>query len=300
LYIQAVSVAVVAIASVVEGHTSRGRLIGAVSGIYGNSNDLALVLDITIPLCLALALLTQSPWKRLAWAAAMLTMIYAVLLTASRGGAIALGVAALVCLWHLAVRGKRRYLLLVVPIAVVLLVVYSGAALQQRFGETNIDPGTSKQESEAAQSALERREVLIQSLKTTAEYPLLGVGPGNFAILSGMWLVSHNSYTQISSEGGVPAFLFYLLVLSYGVVNLRRIARYGRTTREIRLFAMALTASLVTFLVGSLLASDVYQVFPYCIVAYTSALRLIARNLQTEVSPPIQTATQDIPATAWS
>ena len=85
LFVQGASVAAIAVASVVNAHILRGRLQGVLSGMYGNSNDLALVIDLSLPLCLALALTTTSYWKKLAWTAVMLAMIYAVILTASRG-----------------------------------------------------------------------------------------------------------------------------------------------------------------------------------------------------------------------
>jgi hypothetical protein len=41
---------------------------------------------------------------------------------------------------------------------------------------------------------------------------------------------------------------------------------------------MALKASLATYLVGSLFASDAYQVFAYCLIGYICVLQVIARN----------------------
>jgi len=119
LAVQAASAAAIAITSIVNAHISRGRLLGVLSGMYGNPNDLALVIDLSLPLCLALALTTRSHWKKLAWTVAMLAMSYAVFLTASRGGSIALVVGAMVCLWQLGVKGRRFYLLLLVPAAMI-------------------------------------------------------------------------------------------------------------------------------------------------------------------------------------
>jgi O-antigen ligase len=275
LFVQAASVAAVAIASVLKSHGSSGRLQGVLSGTYGNSNDFALVIDISLPICLALALTTRSYWKKIVWIGVMLTMIYAVILTASRAGAIALVVAAVVCLWHLGVKDRRYYLLLLVPAAALVIWLYSGNTLKARFAQTNIDPATGAEEdTEAAQSARERRELLRLSLKVTGEYPLFGVGPGNFEIISGLWRVTHNSYTQISSEGGIPSFILYILILWRGIANLRRVNRYKKARTRIRLFSMALGASLAAYLLGSFFASDAYQLFPYCLVAYTSALSL--------------------------
>src|SRR5215475_12968687 len=60
LFVQAASVAAVAIASIASRRISSGRLQGALSGVYGNPNDLALMIDVSLPLCLALALTTRS------------------------------------------------------------------------------------------------------------------------------------------------------------------------------------------------------------------------------------------------
>ena len=281
LFVQAASVAAIAITSIVNAHILRGRLQGVLSGMYGNSNDLALVIDLSLPLCLALALTTGSYWKKFAWTTAMLAMIYAVFLTASRAGAIALVVVVLVSLWQLGVKSHRFYLLLLVPVAVLVIMLSSGNALLKRFDQMNTDAPTNKNNSEAFESAQQRKELMIQSLKITAQHPLFGVGPGNFEIVSGVWRVSHNSYTQISSEGGIPAFLLYLLILWRGSANLKDVSNYRKTGKKIRLFSMALQASLAAYLVGSFFASVAYQLFPYCLVAYTSALRLIMQRDRT-------------------
>jgi len=69
--------------------------------------------------------------------------------------------------------------------------------------------------TEASLSAQQRKELLFKSLKVTVRHPLFGVGPGNFEVVSGAWDVTHNSYTQISAEGGIPAF--FCRYLSFGV-----------------------------------------------------------------------------------
>ncbi len=194
----------IAIMSIVNAHILRGRLQSVLSGMYGSPNDLALVVDLSLPLCLALALTTRGYWEKLAWACTMLAMVYAVFLTASRGGAIALIVAALVCVWELGVKNRRFYLLLLVPIVLVLVWFFGGNALRERFEQTNVDTTTMNQETEASGSAQQRKELFLKSVQVTAQHPLFGVGPGNFEVISGVWHVTHNSYTQISAEAGIP------------------------------------------------------------------------------------------------
>jgi O-antigen ligase len=181
-------------------------------------------------------------------------------------------------LWQLGVKSRRFYVLLLVPVAVMVIWLFGGNALRERFEQTNVNPATNNRGTEASGSAQQRKELFFQSLKVTAQHPLFGVGPGNFVVVSGVWHVTHNSYTQISAEGGIPAFLLYLLIFWRGIGNLRDIRKYPKTGKRIRLFSMALEASLAAYLVGSFFASDAYQLFPYCLVAYTSVLRLIVQR----------------------
>lgn len=301
LFVQAASVAAIAIASIVHANILRGRLQGFLSGIYGNPNDLALATDLSLPLCLALALTTRSYWKKLAWAAAMLAMIYTVVLTASRGGAIAFVVVALVCLWELGLKGRRFYLILLVPVAVITIWLYGGNALRERFEQTDISSATNKHDSEASASAQARRELLYKSLKITAQHPLFGIGPGNFEIVSGVWHATHNSYTQISAEGGIAAFVLYVLILWRGIANLRDIRKYRKTGKSFRLFTMALEASLAAYLVGSFFASVAYHLFPYCLIAYTSAFRLIVQRdrVISSLAPKPEMNPTQVEAAVW-
>lgn len=300
LFVQSSSIAAVAITSIVVAKGSEGRL-AALSGVYGNSNELALAIDLSLPLCLAFALTTRSSWVKLAWTIAMLAMVYAVFLTASRGGAIALVVVALVCLWQLGVKSRRFYLLLLVPVAMLVILLYGGNSLRERFEQTTIDPESNYHSTSASMSAQQRKELLFKSLKVTAQHPLFGVGPGNFAIVSGVWLATHNSYTQMSAEGGIPAFLLYVLILWRGIANLRYVSKYPKTGKRIRLFSMALGASLAGYLVGSFFASVAYRLFPYCLVAYTGALRLIVQRDRTvsSWSPIPHPTSTEVEATVW-
>ena len=301
LFVQAASVAAIALVSILNRHASGGRLQGIlIYGISGNSNDLALVIDISLPLCLTLALTTRSYWAKIAWIVAMLAMIYAVALTASRAGAIALTVAGLACLWQLGVKGRRLYLILLVPVAVIAIWLSSGKALQQRFEQTEIDPARNQHSTEASASTEQRKELLLKSLKITADHPIFGVGPGNFEIVSGVWHVTHNSYTQISAEGGIPSFLLYLFIFWSAIANLRKTSRY-RKSGEGRLFSMALQASLAAYLVGSFFGSLAYQLFPYYLVAYSSALRLIVERQLVVPSAPSKSdpAPAAVEVTVW-
>ena len=276
IFVQAASVAIIAAVSVLKGgHSLDGRVGGMLGGDYSNPNDLALAIVISLPLCFGLLFLTKNKVWRTVWALAILEMAYAVFLTGSRGGFIALTISTVVCLWHVAIRGRRRYLLVLVPLAGVIFWLHSGDMLIKRFNGTFNSQNTT---AEAYGSSLQRQQLFWRSIDVTKEHPLFGVGPGNFAELSGSWHESHNTFTQVSSEGGFPSLILYVLILWHGFTNLRTSKRLAARRAELWLLTGVLHASLIGYVVGSVFDSVGFQFFPYLLVAYTTALFSIVKK----------------------
>lgn len=276
VFTQAISVSAIAVVAIWKGRLILGRLEGILGGNYSDPNDLALVIIMSLPLCLALLFLSKNRLWKILWSISMIVMIYAVFLTGSRGGFLALLVVAAVCLWEFGVRGRRRYFLVLAALAGVILWQSSGGMLAGRLkGTFNVKEDTSA----AYDSAQARQQLFWRSIEVTEEHPLFGVGPGNFDQVSGQWHTTHNSLTLMSSEGGVPALILYALILWCGFKNLRAVKRFVRGRTESRLLlARALFASLAGYAVGSLFLSVAYQFFPYILVAYTAVLFRIAKQ----------------------
>lgn len=302
IFVQAASVALIAAVTIVKGHVLGGRLEGMLDGNYGNSNDLAAAMVISLPLCLGLLFLTRNKIWKSAWALAMLAMAYVVFLTGSRAGFLALAMTAAVCLWHFAVRGRRRYILVMVPVAGMILWLSAGDLVMQRL------KGTVDEKDDVASaygSAQQREQLFWRSVEITKEHPLLGVGPGNFEQLSGVWHESHNTFTQLSAEGGLPALILYVLILWQGFTNAGKTKRLASRIPESRLLAGVLHASLIGYIIGSIFASVGFQFFPYILVAYTAALFSITKNTASQskvssksLSPSALEKEEFAPATA--
>ena len=279
IFAQALSISVIASVTIWKERTSVSRLEGILGGQYADPNDLALAIIISLPLCLALLIPEQeSTFGKILWSISILVMLYAVFLTGSRGGFLALVVAAVVALWEFAIQGRRRYLLALAGFAGLFLFLSAGGKLVGRLqGTFNVNDTTS-----AYESAQSRQQLFWRSIKVTMEHPIFGVGPGNFNQVSGTWHTTHNSLTLMSSEGGIPALFLYVLILVYGFKNVRATKRLTQGTVETRLLVRALLASLAGYAVGSLFLSVAFQFFPYILVAYTTALFEIARKLATK------------------
>ena len=290
IFIQAASVAVISLVSIAKGH-SQPRLDGVLGGIYSNPNDLAFAIVLSLPFCLAFLVQTDSPLKKAVWSAGMLGMAAALFLTASRAGFITLVVTGAVCLWHIAIKGKRMYLLVAVGVIGLAVMIVAGGRVKDRFLAISGEGLETKAENSAYGSFEQRRFLIFKSLEGIRKYPLFGVGAHNFANYSGTWVEVHTAYLQIAVEAGIPALILYLLFFQRGFKNLKRVRRMRDTDAETKLLAGALHSSLVGFVVGALFAPEAYQYFPYFAVAYTAALLNLSEQ-QKPVESPVPVASR--------
>jgi O-antigen ligase len=271
IFIQAAAVALIAVVSVVKGR-GHERLEGVLGGIYSNPNDLAFAIVLSLPFCLAFLVTSKGILRKLAWVVAMLAMLLALLMTASRGGFISLVVTGIVCLWYFGVKGRRFYLIVATAVVGLVLLLVAGGKLKDRFFAVTGEGIDTTLENSAYGSFEERQFLMKRAVEGIVHYPILGIGVRNFPNYSGIWREVHMTYLQIGVEVGIPVLILYLLFFARGFSNLRKIRRRRNLDPEIILFNGALTSSLVGFIVGALFSPEAYQFFPYFAVAFTSAL----------------------------
>ena len=283
IFIQSASVAAIAVISVLKGR-SHPRLEGVIGGIYANPNDLAFAIVLSLPLCFAFLLRTRSIVQKAIWGGAMLAMCTALFLTASRAGFIDLMVTGAVCLWIFGIKGKRIHLVAGALLVALVVGVAAGGRLKDRFLDIS---GSNLQDTvdESAYGSYEQRRFLMgKSVEAVAHYPW-GVGVGNFVVYSGTWREVHVSYLQIASEAGIVSLVLYLMFFARGFSNLKKLRRMKNLDPEMAIFAGALYATLIGFIVGALFAPEAYQYFPYFAVGYTAVLLAIAKAQDREGPP---------------
>lgn len=280
MFIQTTSVAMVALISVVRGGNTL-RLKGVLRGVYENSNDLAFVIVLAIPFCFAFLLRRRGVGRKVAWILAIMTMTFAVFLTASRAGFIELAITIAMCLWHFGVKGKRPQIIVSFFILGCFLLFGAGSTLAQRFSAISGEV-KSKLDQSAYGSYHERWELMLLSLRTMAHYPVYGIGVKSFMSYSGYWKEVHNCYLQIGAEGGIPALVLYLMFFRRGFTNLKQL-RKAELDTEASLFVRALHSSLIGFVAGAFFAPEAYQFFPYFAVAETSVMCALVRESEWEL-----------------
>jgi len=289
----ALAIFVIAVLCAVLGRSDSGRL-ALPGGVLGNPNDLAQILLVGLPFWGLVAVRKGLPVKRAAAATIALIVVYFLFRTGSRAALIAL-VVFFVTLLLSASLVNRLKLAAASLVAILLLVVATPEPLRQRYQtlfrvEDEIYEVGSMTE-QASTSAEYRLRLLLLSLELTARNPVFGVGLGNFQPASAplasarfgraTWRESHNSYTQVSSEGGVPGILFFGFALLYCLRETYRLARECRLyphLLETSYMGMALFASLLMFAITMLFSSIAYSPYYATLVGLGAAFALAARE----------------------
>lgn len=289
LVIQATTIAVITIASVIIHHTQDGRLMGIQKGILENPNDLAINVVISLPLCLAFLLSGKGALNKVFWSFSVLVMIYAVIATYSRSGLIALMITCTICFWEFIVKAKRTGLLvgiLVVGVAGIGMVLATPKYMTRvrSIVEGNIAGSKDKGSLEA------RKQLLLESLSLTLHHPIFGIGPGSFPMVSGTWQPTHNTYTGLSSEAGLPAVTLFAIVMFTALRRTKKAQKLPGylADADLRLWNSALRAGMAAYIVGAMFATTEYNLFEYFIVGYICVLYKIASqsSAQSPTEPP--------------
>jgi O-antigen ligase len=131
-----------------------------------------------------------------------------------------------------------------------------------------------------------RKGLLLESVKTALHNPLFGVGAGNFEVTAGSWHVAHNSYTETAAEGGIPALVFFMLMLYRTLRNIKmtRLSKMYETNAEVRGLTGGLWVSVAAYMISAFFASTEYSMYPYFLVAYTTALYTIVAGQEQAAS----------------
>ncbi len=250
----------------VEGY----RVGVEVGGLFGNPNDMALHLVTIMPLALTLGIASRHKIWRFVYFAMAGLFVAANMITFSRGGFIGLLASSVVLTWKLGRRNRLNVSIASIVgggLFILLAPGNYGLRLLSIFIPA-LDPvGSSDQ----------RKELLIRSIVVTLRNPW-GIGIGNFPIVSIHNLVTHNSFTQISSELGILGLAAYLIFLISPFKKLAAIERTLFARDESNWFyyvSIGFQASIIGYMFSSFFVAVAYNWFVYYLIAYAVAFRRI-------------------------
>jgi O-antigen ligase len=251
------------------------RMFG-VGNMFADPNDFALNLCIILPFCVALLLSSRSLPRKLFWTAAVAITLLAIVSTYSRGGFLAL-VAVVFAMWRRFggnFRSSLVLLILIGSLATASVLIVGKSSYVDRMS-TIINP-----QADTSGSVESREALLKRGLEVTLQHPFFGVGPGQFEQASGLWHVTHNSYTQLTADAGIPALLIFFLLIRRTFKNLRMLRSEHKGT-EAWYLAQALSCAMIAYLVGGFFLSTAYWLVPYLLIAYASALLKISKDAES-------------------
>jgi hypothetical protein len=268
IFVQVFSVVVICAAAIAKGHGTP-RLEGVLGGIYSNPNDLAFAIVLSMPFALAFMVTAKNAVVKVFWLCAMLVMMVAIFMTASRAGFIDLVISGGVTLYYFGIKGRRFYLIVATGLVGTVVMAAAGGKLYDRFTALS---GDSTTDQSAYGSYEDRKYLMVRAIDAIEHYPVFGIGVRNFPTYSLIWHDVHMTYLQICAEGGIAVLILYLMFFYRGFKNLKIIRQTKNLDPDIVLFVGALQSSLVGFVVGACFAPEAYQFFPYFAVAFTATL----------------------------
>ena len=301
-----------ALALVLHYYDRTGRLC-LPGGRYGNPNDFGFALLVGLPF-LAFTFLQGRGVRKAVAVVLTGPVLFALAQTGSRGCMLGAGMLVLYAFFR-ASKAVRAKLAIAAPILFVLLLLVVPSRLRDRyitlFSSRNTNQ-TSDNTVEAAGSAEARLVTLEDSIWLTILHPLSGVGPGNFPVAQndlaiargerkGQWRVTHNTYTEVSSEMGIPGLVIYLVFLFRCWKVLTAVTRRKTTSAELRVMAETLRATFVVVATVAAFDSLTYNTNIPILAGLVTALGFIAetQRSRTNVTSSGESALSTLPEPAF-
>lgn len=277
-------------------------------GVLANANDLAHIALTGVPfLWLMMVDRRRLAPMRILAGASLMGALLVVARTGSRAALVGAAVMVAVIFITVSLANKLKLLAAGVALSLALLAAMPQAVMSRyrsllEWGEGSGRMIGSEAAVVAASTIQARLKLLRHSVLVTLQNPVFGVGPGNFQTASvrlssatgeaGMWRESHNTFTQVSSETGIPGALLFTAALAcclWGVYRVHKRSRRRPETKSVAQMANGLLLSLVGFFTTALFTSIAYELYFTAVlgvgVAFTLAAERELRALEAGAHP---------------
>jgi len=256
----------------IDQGANQDRLIGNEGALTKNPNDLALMVNLLLPLTVGLLLASKETWQRIVLLTAVGVEAATVVLTYSRGGAVTLAVIGLAYLWKLRRQRERSFIYAGLLAALLALPLLPSSYFDRMSTITNV-------EADRTGSAQERISDMIIAGKTILANPIIGAGMGmNMLVMRearGGWLGVHNVYLEHALDLGLIGLGIFLVLLWS---SLRAVAHVQHTSSspDLVFLAQGLQISLIAYATAALFHPVSYQYYFYYIAGLAIGARTIA------------------------
>jgi O-antigen ligase len=268
------------------------------AGSVGEQNRYAQVLVVLLPLALSLYQTERSLRLRLLAACCGTAILFGIVLTFSRGGALAVA-ATLLCLVLLREIRLRQLAVVAGALAALFLSFPQYQARLLTLGEVTSVATTGSSQSAVDSSVRGRAAELLAAGAIFADHPVLGVGPGLYPTYYPEYAEklgeqysdtlqlsvresarqSHDLYLQIASEEGVLGLLAFgavLVVTFRGLLRARR--RWSADRPDLAPLATGLLVAVIAYLTSAVFLHLSYIRYFWLLMAIAGAAEYLARR----------------------
>lgn len=257
------------------------RIVAYDAALTSNPNDLALLLNLLLPLTLARLLSTRSKLIRVLCIGVLAVNVVAIIVTFSRAGFLGLATIIGVYLLRLARRrgGDRAWAVAIVLMG-VLAIPFIPSTYVDRLAtvkSVNSDPTGSSQA---------RWRDIAAAARFVGDNPIIGAGIGMDVLAlnqvrGAKWVQVHNVYLEYAVDLGLPGGILFLF-LFHGVLKGVRTSRKNLAQvsehRDLFLLTEALEMSLIVFAICGFFYPVAYHFFFYYIGGLALGARAVTRH----------------------
>jgi O-antigen ligase len=254
--------------------------IGGIAGITGNPNDLALTLNLVIPITGALLFTSRGLLPRAVAVVSLLLSIPAVIVTFSRAGFLTICAIAIASVSCFVRRRAAAPAAAVLVVAVGVLPFLPAGYLERLNTITDI-------EADRTGSATGRWSDYQLSVRLIEQNPIVGVGLGQDILaldqirLRPTWRNVHNAYLEYAIDLGLPGLLMFLALLVTSLRSARRVEVRGSrepVLGDLGIIASGVRIALVAFVVAAFFYPVAYQFYFFCVAGLAVALKRVCRS----------------------
>ncbi|GAB6059665.1 O-antigen ligase family protein [Desulfonatronum parangueonense] len=257
--------------------TASGTGRAAASATY-DPNDIAMLFVITLPI-LYFFMQSRKGLVKLGLLGGICMLLYALILTGSRGGFIGLLVVA-ACIFLM-----DRYTSWFKKLALLGLLFVVFVQISPDHYRDRMSTLLTYEEDYNITAEYGRKALWLRGLRLMLENPITGVGAAAFTTGLGLsygeeggrWLTAHNAFVQIGAELGIGGFTLFILLILTSLRTMRRMrARFALREDEFKdhlWMTTALQISLLGFVTTAIFLSAAYFAMFYFMIAMCCILK---------------------------
>lgn len=258
-----------------QGNISAAELF-RLTGLGFEPNFFAATLVTFVPIPFLFFFVEKKISRKLFWTFLFSCLVAATVLTVSRGGILSLGFVMLLLIIK---KRRQRGVLIGAAMVLLLLLILTPPDIWERFSTIS----TLRKDA----SIRERTNLLVGAIYYFTNYPIFGIGIGNFIQASIHFITrhqpAHNMYLEMGAETGLFGFISFLALIG---VSIRYLTESSKIFLKNKLWYWSLLADSLKlgfygFLFAALFLSLQQDTLFWSLLGLSGALYKIAENTST-------------------